>query len=200
MSITSKKLKCGYTFLPFIVNGKENTALTAAEHQLCVRAVKMLEHDSADDRLKDNYTKWLHLDKMHYYSFLWDYNKDMPVMATGAQRITSNCCRLFSRYFLYKEYRTTPHKTKLYDKVDNFETDMLHLELVWNEYPFIFWSRDKGPGFFTKLKAARPDVFSEWVVHDDLIPIMHATNIQGIIYTGSGKQNPARYIDELLFK
>jgi hypothetical protein len=93
-----------------------------------------------------------------------------------------------------------PHKTTLYDKVDNFETDLLHLELVWNDYPFIFWSRDKGTGFFKKLKDAKPSVFYNWTVHDIHVPIMYSTNVQGIIYTGSGSNTPDPYIDELLFK
>lgn len=200
MSLTSRQLNCGYMFLPYIINGTENANLTNTELEQCKHAIALLAHESDGDRLKDNYTRWLHLDKMHYYSFLWDCANNKPVMGTGAQRITSNCCRLFSRYFLYKDYRTVPHKTTLYDKVDNFETDLLHLELVWNDYPFIFWSRDKGTGFFKKLKDAKPSVFYNWTVHDIYVPIMYSTNVQGIIYTGSGSNTPDPYIDELLFK
>lgn len=200
MSLTAKQLDCGYRFLPYIVNGTENCNLSSDDLDLCRQALAAMQTDSDGDRLQENYTKWLRLERMHYYSFLWDLAEYKPVMGTGAQRITSNCCRLFSRYYLYKDYRTIPHKTSLYDKVDDFETDMLHLDMVWDEYPFIFWSRDKGTGFFTRLKAARPDIFSNWIVHSEPVPIMYSDNVQGIIYTGSGKDNPDPYIKELLFE
>ena len=55
-----------------------------------------------------------------------------------------------------------------------------------------FWSRDKGTGFFKRIKSARNDVFADWQVHDTPVEILWKDNVQGIIYTGD-----ISYINEL---
>lgn len=200
MYINSIKLQCGYIAIPYVVEGQINTNLTKDELDKCNTAIKSLQTECIDDRLSKNYIKELSLDQMVRYSVLWDDTNDQPVLTTGAQKMSKNCCRLFSRYYLFKNYRTKSNQTSMYDKVDNFETDLLHLELLRNEYPFLFWSRDKGTAFFKKIKNARPDVFLEWIILDRTIRLLRKNNIQGIIYTGIGKDNPETYITELLFK
>jgi hypothetical protein len=46
----------------------------------------------------------------------------------------------------------------------------------------IFWSRDKSPKFFEKLKEGRPDVFFGWQVLEKKINIIYADNEQYIFY------------------
>ena len=63
-----------------------------------------------------------------------------------------------------------------------------------DKYKLFFWSRDKGTGFFKRIKQARSDVFDSWTVHDKPVEILWKDNIQGIIYTGD-----ISYIKELAF-
>jgi len=200
MYINSTKLHCGYTAIPYVVNGQINTKLTAEELNKCNVAIASLQTECIDDRLSKNYIKELSLDQMIRYSVLWDDEKNKPVLTTGAQQMSKNCCRLFSRYYLFKDYRTKSNETSMYDKVDNFEIDLLHLKILKEDYPFLFWSRDKGTAFFKKIKNARPDVFDDWVILDYPIRLLRKNNIQGIIYTGTGKNTPDVYVNELLFR
>jgi UDP-N-acetylglucosamine:LPS N-acetylglucosamine transferase len=92
---------------------------------------------------------------------------------------------------LFDDYRTK-HSDNLYAKVDNFKTDLYMLEQLKDKYKLFFWSRDKGTGFFKRIKNARKDVFASWQVHNQLVEILWKNNTQGIIYTGD-----ITYIKEL---
>jgi hypothetical protein len=187
-----------FKIIPYIFDGKENASLTDDELKICCNSIKLMAEDSVHDRLADNYSKWLKLESMYIYSLLWDIEYCRPVMFSGAQPVTENCCRLFSRYYLFTDYRTE-HTKNLYDKVDDFEVDKFHLEHAGKKYPFIFWSRDRGPSFFYRIKNARPDVFGEWEIYPYTVDILWRDNYQGIMYTGPGKEDYEKYIDELLF-
>jgi len=94
---------------------------------------------------------------------------------------------------LFNDYRTK-HSDNLYAKVDDFQTDMYMLEQLKDKYKLFFWSRDKGTGFFKRIKSARQDIFKDWTVHNKPVEILWQDNIQGIIYTGD-----INYIKELAF-
>lgn len=193
MPITDTVLPCGYRLIPFIVNGEENPHISSSDIERSRRAVKLMAEDCKNDRLSENYTTWLKLHTMEMYSVLWDVQRDSPVIMTGAQKMSDHCCRLFSRYYLFTNYRTDSTNT-MYDKVDNFEADMYHLELMKDNYPLFFWSRDNGTNFFKRIKKVRDDVFSDWEVYPEKIELVWKDNHQGIIYTGD-----PMYIDELRF-
>ena len=175
--------------VPYIVNGKENPNLSAKDLKKCRKSLSLMQAECNSDRLAENYTTWLKLERMAMYCLVLDGKS--PVMFSGAQHMSDNCCRLFSRYYLFNKYRTNP-SNNLYDKVDNFETDLYMLEQLEKQYKLFFWSRDKGNNFFKRIKKARPDVFDKWIVHDKLVEILWENNIQGIIYTGD-----ISYISEL---
>lgn len=180
-------LKC----IPYIINGNENNLLSDVELSLSRSAIAQMKVESKKDRLSDNYDKWLKLESMSMYCIVIDTDTNKPVMTSGAQHMSNNCCRLFSRYYLFNDYRTK-HNDNLYAKVDDFKTDLYMLEQLKNKYKLFFWSRDKGTGFFKRIKNARKDVFHNWIVHDRLVEILWKDNIQGIIYTGD-----IAYIKEL---
>ena len=177
--------------IPYILNGVENTNIDYNDLNLCKVSIDLMKKECATDRLADNYTRWLKLHEMSMYCIVWDTTKDKPVMASGAQHMSKNCCRLFSRYYLFDTYRTN-HTKNLYDKVDDFKTDLYMYEQLKKQYKLFFWSRDKGTGFFKRIKNARPDVFSNWTVYEHPVEILWKDNIQGIIYTGD-----INYITEL---
>ncbi len=180
-------------YIPYIINGKENNLLSAADLSLSRLAISQMKTESKKDRLSDNYDKWLKLETMSMYCIVVDTDTNNPVMTSGAQHMSNNCCRLFSRYYLFDAYRTK-HSDNLYAKVDNFETDLYMLEELKDKYKLFFWSRDKGTGFFKRIKTARKDVFNDWNVHSEPVEILWKDNIQGIIYTGD-----IDYISELAF-
>jgi|TARA_B110000858_G_C17789739_1_gene469210 hypothetical protein len=175
--------------IPYIVDGEENKKLSNNDLNICRIAIDNMKTQSKKDRLFNNYNQYLKLDTMAMYCVAVDKNK--PVMCTGAQHISKHCCRLFSRYYLFDDYRTS-HVSNLYDKVDNFQTDLYMQHALKNKYKLFFWSRDKGTGFFKKIKNARPDIFKNWTVYDTMIELLWKDNFQGIIYTGD-----ITYIDEL---
>ena len=177
--------------IPYIIDGKENTNLQYWDRLNSINAVKLMQEESKSDRLAENYSKWLKLETMAMYCVVWDNKTNKPVMASGAQHMSDNTCRLFSRYYLFDAYRTK-HSDNLYAKVDDFKTDMYMLEQLKDKYKLFFWSRDKGTGFFKRIKKARNDVFADWQVHDTPVEILWKDNIQGIIYTGD-----INYISEL---
>lgn len=182
-------LKC----IPYIINGNENNLLSDVELSLSRSAIAQMKVESKKDRLSDNYDKWLKLESMSMYCIVVDTDTNKPVMASGAQHMSNNCCRLFSRYYLFDDYRTK-HSDNLYAKVDNFKTDLYMIEQLKSKYKLFFWSRDKGTGFFKRIKNARNDVFYNWNVHSEPVEILWKDNIQGIIYTGD-----IAYISELAF-
>lgn len=196
--LKSVKVKDRFKIIPYILDGKENNSLTDEELLICRNSIELMAEDSKGDRLADNYSKWLKLESMYIYSLLWDIVDQKPVMFSGAQPVTKNCCRLFSRYYLFTDYRTE-HTKNLYDKVDDFEVDKFHLDYSSKKYPFIFWSRDRGPSFFYRIKKARPDVFGDWEIYPYTVDILWRDNYQGIMYTGPGKVDYEKYIEELLF-
>lgn len=190
----STKLPCGYTVIPLVVNGQSPSKKV---NEIAQRTFALLAQDSVDDSLAANYTlQGLKLQEMLVYSVLWDFKQDRPVLVTGAQHMTDNTCRLFSRYYLFKDYRTGNENNR-YDKVDDFQVDMWHYSHLKNEYPFFFWSREKGNRFFKRIKSIRPDVFADWHVWEDSVELIWKNNWQGIFYTST--QDPAEFIDELSF-
>ncbi len=194
MIITKNKLPCGYTAIPLVINGAAPDKTVA---DIAARTFALLEQDSADDKLSWNYTQaGLKLKDMAIYTVLWDYKQDQPVLVTGAQHTSDNTCRLFSRYYLFKNYRTGIDNRR-YDKVDDFQVDMWHWEMLKNQYSFFYWSREKGPNFFKRIKLLRPDVFSRWQVWPDNIELLWENNWQGIFYTST--KDPQTMIDELTF-
>lgn len=177
--------------IPYIIDGKENPNIPGMDLINAKQAIKYMKEESKSDRLADNYDKWLKLETMSMYCVVWDNKTNKPVMTSGAQHMSDNTCRLFSRYYLFNDYRTK-HSDNLYAKVDDFQTDMYMLEQLKDKYKLFFWSRDKGTGFFKRIKSARNDVFADWQVHNTPVEILWKDNIQGIIYTGD-----INYISEL---
>ncbi len=169
--------------IPYIIDGQENKNLDVNTLTQGRVGIQKMQDECGSDRLSENYTKWLKLDTMSMYCIVWDKENDQPVMATGAQHMSDNCCRLFSRYYLFEAYRTK-HSDNLYAKVDDFKTDMYMLDTLKEKYKLFFWSRDKGTGFFKRIKNARSDVFDNWTIHNQPVEILWKNNIQGIIYTG----------------
>lgn len=191
MNISEQELPCGFSVIPIVVNGLPPNKKAMPIFQ---RILPLLRQDSATDKLADNYTnKGLKLQQMLIFSVLWDYNNDQPVLVTGAQRMSNNTCRLFSRFWLFSNYRTDQTNQK-FDQLDDFQVDLWHMNHLKDQYPFFFWSREKGNRFFKRIKEKRPDVFHNWNVHEDLIELVWKDNWQGILYTGSEK-----YINELRF-
>ena len=71
MNISKFKLSCGYTVVPIIVNGQTPDKNV---NDIAMRTLPLLEADSANDKLADNYTlRGLKLQDMLIYSVLWDY-------------------------------------------------------------------------------------------------------------------------------
>lgn len=177
--------------LPYIIDGEENKNLPGLDLINAKQAIQLMKDESKTDRLADNYDKWLKLHTMRMYCVVWDNKTNQPVMTSGAQHMSNNTCRLFSRYYLFNAYRTK-HTDNLYHKVDDFQTDMYMLKQLKDRYKLFFWSRDKGTGFFKRIKKARNDVFAHWQVHNTPVEILYENNIQGIFYTGD-----VSYINEL---
>lgn len=191
MNISEQELPCGFSVIPIVVNGLPPNKQVMPIFQ---RVLPALRQDSATDKLANNYTnKGLKLQQMAIFSVLWDYNNDQPVLVTGAQHMSNNTCRLFSRFWLFSNYRTDQTNQK-FDQLDDFQVDLWHMNHLKKQYPFFFWSREKGNRFFKRIKEKRPDVFHNWNVHEDLIELVWKDNWQGILYTGSEK-----YINELRF-
>ena len=150
-------------------------------------AFEQLRLDSTGDRLENNYIKDnLHLDKM--YNFIFSYDEDNLVQVSGCQICSDNVVRVFSRYYVFKKYRTD--STYLFDKTDNFSELKYSLKTL-SDFKLVIWSRDKSAGFFKKLKKHRPDIFHDWQVHDKPVELMYKDNYQSIFYTGD-----ISYIDE----
>lgn len=175
--------------IPYIIYGKENSDLTQEDLEICRHSITLMQEECVNDRLAINYSKWLKLERMAMYCLVLDGKN--PVMFSGAQHTSENTCRLFSRYYLFNAYRTDPSKN-LYDKVDNFETDLFMLDYLKNRYKLFFWSRDKGTSFFKRIKNNKPNIFGDWTVHDQPVEILWKNNIQGIFYKGD-----ISYINEL---
>ena len=173
----SEILPCGYKVIPFIFKGEENKNISFEDRLLCEKALLQLDDESAGHRLEENYTeKGMHLDKMYLYNFVFDGTE--PVFCSGAQNVGERGMRVNSRYFAFNKYKTDG--TKLLEKMDNF--DELQWTLKQLRGKLVFWSRDKSPKFFEKLKEGRPDIFKDWIVHDEKINIIYPDNEQYIFY------------------
>ena len=110
------------------------------------------------------------------YNFVFD--GDEPVFSSGAQNVGNRGMRVFSRYFAFDKFKTDG--TKLLEKNDNFEE--LEFTLKHIRGKIVIWSRDKSPKFFERLKEGKPDIFSDWNVHDKKINILYPNNEQYIFY------------------
>jgi len=165
------------------INRKQNT-----NNERCFDAfLQMLE---SNDRLANNYTmNNLKLDEMYFYNFLFDNGE--PVLASGSEIMSDNVVRVMSRYYSFPDYRTDG--TNLLDKVDDFYELKYVLERL-NEFKLVIWSRDKSPSFFKRLKAGRPDLFSEWKIYPQKIELRYKDNFQSIFYVGD-----ITYLSEVIY-
>ena len=143
-------------------------------------AFEQLHLDSLNDRLADNYsgTK-LNLDKM--YNFTFTYDGDNIVQCSGTQICTDDVARVLSRYYVFSEYRTDG--TNPLEKTDDFAELRYTLDTL-SDFPLVIWTRDKGKGFFKRLKRHRPDLFDKWEVYPEQIELMYKNNHQNIFYIG----------------
>ena len=117
---------------------------------------------------------------MLLFNFVFD--GDNPVLMSGCQKITKDVVRVFSRYYHFKDYRTDG--SNMFEKVDDFMELRYSLDFL-SSYAGVIWTRDKSPGFFKKLKNARPDIFSDWNVYPDKVKILYPDNYQYVFYTGN---------------
>jgi len=192
----SAVLRCGLTQLPYIVDGRENPELMPEELDIARAALEQMQVERHTHRLAANYSyQRLNLDKMILYSILYNAKDRKPVLATGVQKFHRQSARVFSRYFIFSEYRKG-HVPVLLNKIDDFELLEREVALVSEKYPFIFWSRDKGTLFFKKLKEARPEIFGKWVVHPEKIEMLYKNNHQGFMYYNAGSDPAAQYIEQ----
>jgi hypothetical protein len=169
-------LPCGYKVIPYIYKGKLNFEVSQRDQTLCQVALEKMFKERHGHRLADNYTREkLHLGKMFMYNFVFD--GDEPVFCSGVQDVGNESVRVFSRYFAFEKYKTDG--TNLLEKNDNFEE--LQYAMHWIRGRIIFWSRDKSPKFFERLKA-KNEFFNEWTVHDKKINIIYPNNEQYIFY------------------
>ena len=163
----------GMKIVPYILKGEVQPGDWTYEFE-------QLQLDSLNDRLADNYSgAKLNLDKM--YNFTFTYDKDNIVQCSGTQRCTDNVARVFSRYYVFNEYRTDG--TNPLEKTDDFAELKYTLDTL-SDFPLIIWSRDKGKGFFKRLKRGRPDLFKDWEVYPEQIELMYKNNYQSVFYTG----------------
>ncbi len=194
--MTSIQLRCGYNQILLIHEGKKNLNLNESEQLAIDKTFSKLELDRHNHRLGNNYQmERLHLDKMFSFSIIYDFENNLPVFITGVQEIGRHSARVSSRYFMFPEYRTFADQHGMLSKIDDFEVLQNELKSAQPHFPFIFWSRDKGHGFFRKIKAARPDIFLDWEVYPDTIELLYQNNLQGLIYYKTGDQ-PADYFIE----
>jgi hypothetical protein len=169
MDTRSKKVR----IVPYILKGQIQSGDWSY-------AFEQLHLDSLNDRLADNYsgTK-LNLDKM--YNFTFTYDGDNIVQCSGTQICNDKVVRVLSRYYVFNEYRTDG--TNPLEKTDDF-AELKYTLNTLSDFPLVIWTRDKGKGFFKRLKRGRPDIFSEWKVYPEQIELMHKDNYQSVFYTG----------------
>ena len=154
------------------------------DRTICEAALAMMQMERKNHRLADNYTyEQLRLSKMFLYNFVFYKDTFEPMFCSGSQ-IDGKSIRVFSRYFAFKKYRIDG--MNLLKNIDNF--DELNYSLQYLNHKLIYWSRDKSPKYFHRVKEGRPDIFSEWQVHPEKINIryqwMAEDNKQYIFYNG----------------
>ena len=202
----------GLKIIPYIWKGKVNPRITFKELWLCDIAFDLMEKERHNHRLADNYTKkGLHLDKMWIYNIVFApilirkrykhnvrgkqvYHEHLQPMFTSGAQQDGNAVRIFSRYFAFEKYKTDG--TKLLDKVDDWqELKWVMMLLGWYlEHNIVYWSRDKSPDFFHRLKKAKPEFFDPpednelgmipWEIHPEKINIIYPNNMQYVFYCG----------------
>ena len=177
----SEVLPCGHRIVPYIYNTKFNFEISQRDMSMCDYAKFLMHEQSIGHRLGNNYSREnLHLGKMFLYNFVFYKNTPEPMFCSGAQ-IDGDSIRVFSRYFAFKKYRIDG--MNMLKNVDNF--DELNYSLRYLNHKLIYWSRDKSPKFFYRLKKGRPDIFSEWEVHPNKLEIIYPDNNQYIFYKGN---------------
>mgnify|MGYP006086011841 FL=1 len=177
----SEVLPCGHRIVPYMYNRKINMEISTWDRTICEAALAMMQMERKSHRLADNYTyEQLRLSKMFLYNFVFYKDTFEPICCSGSQVVNDNTIRVFSRYFSFDKYKTDG--TELLNKVDNF--DELKYSLEYLNHKLIFWSRDKSPKFFERLKDGRPDIFSKWKVHPNKLEIIYPNNNQYVFYTG----------------
>ena len=159
--------------VPYILEGKVQPGDWSYEFE-------QLHLDSLNDRLSDNYLR----DKLnlnHMYNFNFTYDGNDLVQCSGTQICSSYIARVFSRYYVFSDYRTDGSNPL--EKTDNFD-ELKYTIKTLSDFPLIIWSRDKGKGFFKRLKRGRSDIFNEWEVYPEQIELMYKNNFQSIFYVG----------------
>ena len=180
LQVTSNMLPSGYLALTNIWNGKPNPEMSPADHERCEYAIRSQATDSQSDRLKDNYEANLRLSDMFLYTVLWDPERDLPVQLCGAQMMGTNACRLYSRYYIFSDYRVRGHgNLNTTDKLDDFDLLKMHIWVSEHFFKYLFITRDKGVKAFHRLKRSRPDVFSDWHIMPEMIEVGFHNNFQG---------------------
>lgn len=168
-----------------------NKQVTSIEQGLCEKALEKMHEECVNDRLGENYTKWLRLDRMEIFTFVFDeYNN--PVQASGCQIMSDNVVRVCSRYYIYNDYRK--QSSNLLDKLDDF-MDLQYCMSNLKKYPLIIWTRDKSAGFFKRLKKGRPDIFKNWQLYEHEVEILWKDNVQHVFYIGD-----INYVSEIIKK
>ena len=179
LQITNNLLPCGYTALTNIWNGKPNPEMTPADHERCEYAIKCQATDSVSDRLSNNYEANLRLSDMFLYTVLWDDQADQPVQLCGAQMIGHNACRLYSRFYIFSDYRV--HSCGNLNTTDKLDVLKMHVFVTEHFFEHLFITRDRGISAFKKFKRSRPDIFSDWQVLPDRCEVGFRGNMQGCL-------------------
>lgn len=194
LMVTSNLLPSGYLALTNIWNGKPNPEMSAADHERCEYAIKCQATDSVTDRLYNNYEANLRLSDMFLYTVLWDPESDKPVQLTGAQMIGTNACRLYSRYYIFSDYRTQGHgNLNTSDKLADFDLLKMHVMVTEHFFKYLFITRDRGIRAFHRLCRSRPDIFSDWHIMPELCEVGYANNFQGCMVRG----DPSGFTDAI---
>jgi hypothetical protein len=182
LKASREQLSCGYVALTFIWNGEWNKNLSEIDTARCQQTLELLREDSKHDRLGENYSDNLNLENMFLYTVLWDEQAELPVQVTGTQLISPTAVRMYSRYYIFKNYRTEGHgNLNTNDKIDDFELLNLHLKISELYFPYVFISRDKGVSAFKRLKRSREDIFHNWHIINEKVQIGWYGNFQGVI-------------------
>lgn len=173
-----------YKIVPYIENFKHCT-----DNSLCDKALEKMYKHANNDPLGDNYSPQnLKLHEMIHYTFIFDENNE-PEHAAGCQLLSENVVRVFSRYYVYPRYRYSGKH--LLDKNDNF-LDLKYWLPMLKQYKLIIWSREKGNGFFKRLKKHNY-LFDNWNVYPKMIELRSKNNWQSIFYHGD-----INYIKEVI--
>ena len=164
-----------YKLIPYI----ENYNLVK-QNFLCEQALNVMQQNAYKDPLGNNYSRQnLKLHEMIHYSFIFDEN-NKPEHAAGCQKLSNNVVRVFSRYYVFPEYRF--FGSHMLDKNDNF-LDLKYWLPMLEKYKLIIWTREKGNGFFRRLKKHN-SLFNEWNVYPEMIELRSKNNWQSIFYIG----------------